>query len=346
MKTDLSQLVTANFDGLNFSNMGPNSLWWSKSSPVQFVPAGVIMPTKYHTKNRNQFWFSEQIVEWINQNNYWNPWQAGDGAGIETDTIPLQFFTNGLSGVVATLYDCNRNVISAITLTETASPAVLAPIKMYQGLVPLTPLIGKPGGYYLDVVAGSGGAAAEAISEGLYVKNDWPETMLFEVTSSQNKFSIIFDAGFKIVHRVKGFFNNLFKPKFKGAFYVDQPQDISVLNAITYETTTLLVGGDDGVPDYESRKILNYLLMDGCVIEGEGFSIDEGAAFEEVFTPGNPKKYQKVDIRPTSSMDGVGATAAGADSDASMIISTDATYFGPNDGSIPGDSQIIQALIT
>ena len=339
MKTDLSQLVTANFDGLNFSNMGPNSLWWSKSSPVQFVPAGQILPSKYHTKNRNQFWFSEQIVEWINQNNYWNPWQSND-------TLPLQFFTNGLTGVVATLYDCNRKVISTTTLTLTASPAVILPVRMYQGIVDLTPLIGLPGGYYLDVIAGSGGAAAEAISEGLNVKDNWNETMLFEVTSSQNKASIVFDAGFKIVHRVKGFYNNTFKQKFKGAFYVDQPQDISVLNAITYETATLWAGGDDGIPDYEAKKILNYLLMDGCQIEGEGFSIDEGAAFEEVFTPGNPKKYQKVEIRPTNSMDGVGVTAAGADTDSSMIISVDATGFGPNDGSIPGDSQIINAVIT
>lgn len=339
MKTDLSQLVTANFDGLNFQNMGPNSLWWSKSSPVQFVPANLILPHKYHTKNRNQYWFSEQIVEWINQNNYWNPWQSDD-------ILPLQFFTNGLTGVIATLYDCNRKVISVTPLTLTTSPAVIAPIQMYQGIIDLSPLFGLPGGYYLDVVAGSGGASAEAISEGLNVKDDWPETCLFEATNSQNKFSVVFDAGFKIVHRVKGFYNNMFKPKFKGAFYVDQPQDISVLNAITYETTTLIVGGDDGIPDYEAKKILNYLLMDGCMIEGEGFSIDEGAAFEEMFTPGNPKKYQKVEIRPTNSMDGVGATAAGADSDSSMIISVDALGFAPNAGAVPGDSQIIQAVIS
>lgn len=338
MKTDLSLLVNANFDGLNFTKMGPNSLWCSKSSPVQFVPAGQVLAPQFHTKSRNLFWFSEQIVEWINQNNYWNPWQSND-------ILPLQFFTNGLTGVTATLYDCKQNVISATPLTETASPSVVAPVKMYQGIIDLTPLIGKPGGYWLDVKAGAGGTA-EMISEGLNVQDDWPETLLFKVTSSQNKFSVVFDAGYVIYHRVKGFFNNMFKPKFKGAFYIDQPQDISVLNAIVYETTTLIVGGDDGVPDYESRKILSYLLMDGCQIENEGFSIDEGAAFEEMFTPGNPKKYQKVEIRPTSSMDAVGVTAAGADTDSSMIISVDAAAFGPNAGAVPGDSEVINVIVS
>lgn len=339
MITDLNRvIVKSNYDGLNFSSMGPNSLWCSKSSPVQFVPSGLVLAPQYHTKSRNLFWFAEQVVEWINQNNYWNPWQSND-------ILPLQFFTNGLSSVTATLYDCRQNVISTTPLTDTASPSLVAPVKMFQGIVDLTPLIGKPGGYWLNVTAGAGGTVA-MISEGLNVKDDWPETLLFKVTSSQNKFSVIFDAGYVIYHRVKGFFNNMFKPKFKGAFYIDQPQDISVLNAIVYETTTLIVGGDDGIPDYESRKILTYLLMDGCIIENEGFSIDEGASFEEMFTPGNPKKYQKVEIRPTSSMDAVGATASGADLDASMIITTDATYFGPNDGSIPGSNEIIQALIT
>ena len=39
MITDLNKvIVKANFDGLNSLNMGPNSIWWSDLSPVQFVP--------------------------------------------------------------------------------------------------------------------------------------------------------------------------------------------------------------------------------------------------------------------------------------------------------------------
>lgn len=340
MRTDLSQLVTANFDGLNFLNMGPNSIWWSDLSPVQFVPAGQILPSKYHTKNRRQFWFSEQILNWIQQTNYFNPWQA-------SDVLPLQFITNGLSPVSVKLYSCSGTLISTTAMTLTTSPAVVSPYQLWQGVIDLTPCAGAANGaYYLDVLAGAGGAQAEIISEGLHVKDNWDRTILFECTSSQNKQTMVFDTGFQIVHRVKGFYDNLFKQKYKGASYVDEPQDIEILNAIQYETTTLYLTGEAGIPDYLLRKIMGYLLLDGCVIEGEAFSKEESAEWEEIFTPGAPLKMQKIEIRPASTQNATGATAAGADTDASMIITTDAVYFGPEDGSIPGDSEIIQALIT
>jgi hypothetical protein len=340
MRTDLTQLVKANFDGLNFLNMGPNSIWWSDLSPVQFVPAGQILPSKYHTKNRRQYWFSEQISNWIQQTNYFNPWQA-------TDVLPLQFITNGLTPVSVKLYKCDGTLISTTAMTNVTSPAMVAGQLLWQGTIDLTPCAGANNdSYYLDVIAGAGGAAAEIISEGLHIKDDWPNTVLFECTSSQNKQTMVFDTGFQIVHRVKGFFDNMFKPKYKGAFYVDEPQDISILNAIQYETTTLIIDGGEGIPDYETRKIAGFLLLDGCMIEGEAYSLNEGAEWEEIFTPGAPKKMQKIEIRPASTQNATGATASGADLDASMIITTDATYFGPNDGSVSGSNEIIQALIS
>jgi len=340
MKTDLSQLVKANLDGLNFLNMGPNSIWWSDLSPVQFVPAGQILPAKYHTKNRKQYWFSEQIATWINQNNYYNPWQS-------TDTLPLQFITNGLSPVTVYLYSCTGLLISTTVFSIVSSPAIIAPYALWQGFIDLSPCAGAANGlYYLDVKAGSGGAQAEIISEGLNVKDDWPNTLLFECTSSQNKQTMIFDTGFQIVHRVKGFFDNQFKPKFKGAFYVDELQDISILNAIQYETTTLIIDGGEGVPDYVAKKIAGYLLLDGTMIEGEGFSMNEGAEWEEIFTPGAPMKMRQIEIRPSKSFSGTGATAGGVDTNSSMLISVDATAFAPNAGAVPGNSQIINVTVS
>jgi hypothetical protein len=339
MKTNLSQIVRANFDGLKFLNMGPNSIWWSDLSAVQFVPAGQVLPAKYHTRNRRQFWFNEQVSNWINQSDYQSPWQA-------SDYVPLQFITNGLTGVTAKLYSCTGLLISTTPLTLTTSPGISSPYQLYQGVIDLTPCAGANNGYYyIDVVAGAGGTV-EIISEGLYVKDDWPNTVLFEVTSSTNKQTMIFDTGFMTTFRVKGYYDNQFKPKYKGAFYVDEPQDISILNAIPYEITNLVIDGGEGVPDYVSRKIAGLLLLDGCSIDGEKFSMNEGAEWEEMFTPGAPKKMIKIDIRPSSTMNATGATATGADPNASMIISTDALYFGPNSGNIPGNSEIINVTIS
>ena len=193
MKTDLTLFVNANFDGLNALNMDDNSIWWSDLSPVQFIPAGQILPTKYHTKNRRQYWFSEQISSWINQNNYWNPWMCGNGSTIGADVIPLQFITNGLTNVIGKLYSCSGVVVQTVTFTEKSSPAIVTPYRLWEGSFDLKGV--PPGGYYIDVKAGASGEV-EIISEGLNIKVDWPETLLFECTSSQNKQTMIFDTGF------------------------------------------------------------------------------------------------------------------------------------------------------
>jgi len=92
----------------------------------------------------------------------------------------------------------------------------------------------------------------------------------------------------------------------------------------------LFIGRDGGVPDYVPKKIIRCLLMDGCTIDGEGFTVNEGAEFEEVFTKGAPKKIQKIEIRPTKNNNSINVIAAGIDTDSSLIVSVNPQSFGPN----------------
>lgn len=322
---DLTQLIDLNDNGLTFSPMSPNSIGCSFLSPIQFVPSGAVLPSKYHTKSRNQFWFSEQITNWIQQNNYWQPWQTGD-------PLSLQFRTRDLNAIVVNVYSCSNSATPVLTpsCTLKTSPAVIAPYFLWEVVLDLSSL--PSGVYYLTAVGGTGGAAATLISEGIWLQPDWPETSLLEYTSSQNKQSFIFDTGTIFAMRFFGFFDNRFKQRYKGAFYVDQPQDISILNAIPYETTTLWCGGQEGQPDYVTKKISRMLLLDGAMIEGEGFSMNENAEWSEVFIPGCPKKFQEIEIRPSQNIDGISATAAGVDMDSSMITTINAGAMGPNAG--------------
>lgn len=337
--TNLSDLNNLEFTGLNSLNMSPNSIFCSFLSPVQFVPSGQVLPSKYHTYNRNYYWFVEQVGRWINQNNYWQPWQ-------NTDPCNLQFITRDLTQVVVKLYDCTGNLISSTTLTETTglTNAIVAPYHLWEGSIDLSSL--PVGAYYMTAVAGTGTPNAILISEGLYVQPNWVDTTLFEWTHSGSKFCMVFDTGYSPAMRVRGLFDNQFKQKFKGAFYTDQMQDIQILNSFPYETTSLWCGLDDGIPDYVHRKVSWALLCDGCMIEGEGYSIDEGASWEETFIPGNPKKFQKIEIRPSQNVYGISATATGTDTDTAMMITLDAGAFGPNIGNTGGqDPDIIQITI-
>jgi hypothetical protein len=73
------------------------------------------------------------------------------------------------------------------------------------------------------------------------------------------------------------------------------------------------------------------LLMDGCTLDGEGFSLNDGAELEEVFTKGAPKKFQKIEIRPSKNKTGINTTPSGVFSDdSSLIVSVNPQSFGPN----------------
>lgn len=335
---DITQLIDLNINGLNFLNMGPNSIFCSFLSPVQFVPAGQVLPPKYHTKSRNLFWFSEQVTNWINQNNYWQPWQNDDACN-------LQFITRDLTEVAVNLYACDGTVISTTGCVEKFSPAIIAPYHLWEVTVDLSAV--PESGYYLTAAGGSGDNLATLISEGMWVKADWPETMLIEAASSANRQSMIFDTGYAPAMRIRGFFDNMFKQKYKGAFYTNQIQDLQILNAIPYEITSLWCGLEDGIPDYVHKKVARMLLLDGTKIEGEGFSINDGADWEETFIQGNPKKFQKIDIRPSLNIDGISVGVAGTeDGDTSMMISLDAAAFGPNAGNAGSpDPDIITVTI-
>jgi hypothetical protein len=321
---DLNTLNNIQIDGLKFLDMKPNSLYCSFLSPVQFVPEGKVLPVKYHTKSRNFFWFNEQVAGWINRNNYWQPWQT-------TDPCNLQFITRDLNAVTINVYDCSSATpLTSISATSKSSPAIVNPYFLWEVSVDLTAYAGKA--IYLTAVAGSDPNTVTFISEGLWVKADWPGTLLIEPRSSGNKQSMIFDTGYAPAMRIRGFFDNMFEQKYKGAFYVNQPQDIQILNAISYEITELWSGLDDGEPDWVHKKVARMLLLDGTMIEGEGFSLDEGAEWEKTFIEGNPKKFHKINIRPARNLDGISQDVDGFTDDATMITTLDAQAMGPNAG--------------
>lgn len=326
-RNDLTQLIGINYDGLNFMNMGPNTIRSSFLNSVKFVVEGAVLNPKYHTPQRDQFWFSEQIVKWINRNNYWNPWQSGD-------LIPLQFISRDLTQVVVNVYSgATKKIVSTTACTMVTSNAIVAPYHLFEVNIDVS---GLTDGYYLQAVGGTGETTSRLISEGLDIQVDWPKTLLFEYSHSVNKQTMIFDTGFKGRFRVKGYYDNLFKQKYVGSFYKNQGQSGKILNAFPYEVTDLYTGLGDGHPNYVAKQIARILLLDDTTIEGEGFMINEGAEWEPTFVPGNPKMFQKIVIQSTNNADGVTANPAGVDTDSSMMITVDAQAFGPNAGNAGG----------
>jgi hypothetical protein len=318
-KTDLTAF--ARITSFKIPAMEDNQISYAFSNAIQLVPYNQTLPDKYHTRNRDTFLFKDQIGNWVNQDDYGQPVQIGD-------PLPFQFITNGLSNITYTVYNCDGIYLGPTALDVAISPAVSDPYALWQKIIDTT---GWARDNYYIVISAAGSPVYR--SEPLWLRNkiELEGSVLLEATNTFNTQGIVFDAGFVISMRFKGGYDNKFKQKYLGKFYIDQPQDITVLNAIPYETSTLLIGRDGGVPDYVPKKILRMLLMDGCMLDGEGFSLNDGAELEEVFTKGAPKKFQKVEIRPSKNKPGISTLPSGVSSDdSSMIVTVNPQSFGPN----------------
>ena len=328
-KTDLS--VFANITGFKLPDMSPNSIFCPFLSTVQFVPVGQTQPAKYKTFSRNNFLFREQVARWSQREGYCQPVQIGD-------IVTLQFITRDLDPVIYTVYNCSDDSIYAgpTNLDTIAANSIVTPFILWQKYIDTSAW--AAGDYYIVI---SNTTAGDLLcSECLDVRVDWPDTVLAEFTNSQNTQQFVFlsEAPFTGSMRFRGMFDNRFKQKYAGRFYIDQPQDISMLNAIPYETTTLFIGGEDGgCPDYVHRKILRMLLLDGLTLDGEAYSLNDGAEMQDQFiTDEVPKTFKKIDIRPKNNLFGISVTAGEVDTDASLLVTVDAGAFGPNDDNESG----------
>lgn len=322
-KTDLTIFKDLNYTGLNLDAMASNTIFATMLNPCQHFDPNAVLAPKYHTYDRDTFPFYQQISRWIQTKNFWQPWQ-------QSDTVNLQYITNGLSPLTVNIYQCgNPNIYATVSGTVVSSPAVPSPYILYQVSIPLSTF--AEGVYFLDILAGASGSTAELTTEGLWVKADWEDTILAEYTNSRNKQGAIFEGtGFAPMMRFWGMYDNLFQQKYTGAFYKDQPQNIKILNAVPYEVTKLWVGMGYGHPDWQIKKVHRILLLDGTTLEGEGFTFDEGAEWDEVRQDGAPMKFHSTTIRPTENLNGVIVTANNGPEDSSMIVTVDAAAMGPN----------------
>lgn len=322
-KTNMSIFQDLNYTGLNLDTMASNTIFATMLNPCQHFDPNAVLNPQYHTYNRNTFPFYQQISRWIQTRNFWQPWQ-------QNDTINLQYITNGLSPLVVAIYECgNANPVGTIDGTVISSPAVPSPYILYQVSIPLSTF--AEGVYYLDIVAGASGTTAELTTEGLWVKADWEDTLLAKYTSSVNKQGGIFQgSGWQPMMRFWGLYDNMFKQKYASSSYVGQPQNIKILNGVPYEVTTLWTGMGYGHPDWQIKKLNRILLLDGTCLDGEGFTFDVGAEWDEIRQDGAPMKFHSTTIRPTENLNGLIVTANNGPEDSSMVVTIDSLAMGPN----------------
>lgn len=317
---DLTKLFNLEYTGLNNFTMLPGTIRSATLNSVKFFPQGLTLDAKYRTPDPDLFPFKSTVSGWLNQDGYCLPWYTGY-------SVPLQFRANALAPITVYLCDCCGVLESTTVFTQKTSPAVIYPDTLWEGSIDLTGV--DPGSYYLVVQGGtSSGAFLQSEPIDIRAVDSSDRIMLLEYSNTSNQAEMIFDTGFKAQYYLPGFNDNKAKPGFKGAFYVDQPQNIIIESGIVYRTREIHI---IGIPDYEIERFLQVMMCDTVFIENVQYSLNAQEDPEiENFTKGAPKKSWKMLLRTSKSSTGVSASASGPVQDATMILTLDANAVLPN----------------
>jgi hypothetical protein len=326
---NLSDLQNLEVDGLNFLDLMGYATFIPELCPVKFVPLNNVLPAQYHFKHMDGWWSSEQFQNYLDSISYFQKWQ-------QNDIIFLQCMTNGLGPVAIQFLDANGKVVLTDSLTATSDSAVKSPYILYQKSFGLNSF--AEGVYYITLTAGTGGTVTSFISEGLYIKADHPDTLLFEYSNSRNKQSCIFSSGYTPSFRVEGWLDG-FTPAAHFSTFEDQPADITVINGIPYRIHTLNIGYGRGIPAWAIDKLSRILLLDNTNCDGLGITRNGDKDFTKVDVPGWPFKYWTIEIREEDNRDGVTLNTTGQlDQNVTVEYQINTKGFGDGD---KGDNVVI-----
>lgn len=342
-RTNLAQFKDMNFDGLNITlaSIMANQIFFSKISPLQWVPYNGTMDPRYNFIHIDNDWFINQANFYVNKKNYFQKWQSND-------IIPLQCITNGITSVTANIYQATPTVknsasaklVATVTLIEDPESPLNPPYILLRGSIDITGLALSAGNtYYVTGADASGNVYV--ISEGFTVSapvtfipgTQMPRLLLLEYSNSYNKQSTIFSNGFVGCLRVEGYIDQ-FTPEGSFTTYTDEPADIELLNAVPYETFKLNIAISDGIPDWVIRKIDRIMDLDTVLIDGKQFTKDGDSKWEVTTVQGWAKRYWSIKIRPAVNRDGVTYNPAGGVVDSDIIVTSmiDLAAFGNNNG--------------
>jgi hypothetical protein len=211
--------------------------------------------------------------------------------------------------------------------------AVIAPQTLYQVDIPLAQLP-KEGKYYFKWTMGTGAAQAVLISEGIWVKTLWPKTQLYQYYNTRNKLAVIFNSDTPYRPSLRMFSQipeNSYAPKSSFKTFIDEPQDVVLLNAIPYDTWIVEWGFGSGMPPYMSRKMARIFDLDTVFIDGNQYTRNGDAEPEIQTFPGQPKQYLKLNIRKAKNDDGITVnTAQQIEGPQQAGYTLDASAFGTN----------------
>lgn len=234
-------------------------------------------------------WAFEQIKSFETKVKYYQKW-------VSTDTTPIQIEASTIPDDLK-IY-CGQTVKKSIAWTKKADGAEIG-ISIYEAIFDISDLdVNKT--YYLYIKSGT----FEAISEPIYSKTSWPNTLLFTYRNSFNDFGVAFTTGVEFSFRCEAGIMD-FNPESEDANYVDQIHNVEELSGTPFRTFKLYIGDEKGVAPWVIDVLNRIFVCDYVDIEGLQYSKNTGAKWEVNRVKPWPLMAGSLEIVPTKNASGL-----------------------------------------
>ena len=222
-------------------------------------------------------------------------------------------------------YYYQKWVKSNTTILQMESSIAPDDMKVYQGLtlvksIPWTPVYTATsykvyeltfdisdlpdGKYFTYQKVSLLGITWEAISEPIYSKASWPNTLLIEYKNSYNDQGVAWSTGALMKFRVEA---GIEEPEFQmeRTDYVNQVRTVSTLKGTPYRVLKFNIGDAPGVAPYVVDILSRIFDCDYIKIEGKFYQADSGAKMEKNQPKNYPLMGASIDIVEAEGRDGL-----------------------------------------
>lgn len=123
----------------------------------------------------------------------------------------------------------------------------------------------------------------EFISECIWVKDEWPETILFKYKHRYNSQGVAWTTGIEMKFRCEAWITSTFEPKRVRFDFVNQKRRVETMSATPYRVFKLHIGGtsmDIGVPPYVMDIMNRIMSCDSVDMSGQKYQSESQSEWE------------------------------------------------------------------
>lgn len=223
-----------------------------KCSPVKFYESKTVTGIGF-----DQDFAFNQIKSFERKVTYTRKWQRG------SDTTPIQVQATLLPGPIQVM-DCNAVVVKTIVFTL-ALPG--DGYNVYEAVIDLDNLPDNV--YYLYSYTSLFALSFKIISEPIFLKDYWSNTLMFEYSNAVNDFEVIFTTSIKYRFRCEAGIMD-FQPDGEATDYTDQVHNIEILSGSPFRTFTLYIADEKGVAAWVLDVLNRIFYCNKVVISQDG----------------------------------------------------------------------------